>query len=230
MKQKQILVILIVIILAIIACLTAYMLVNSHDENYTTLRISNSCTIDVPNENNTVERINGNITKFSFNSSNLTILHEKSGKNNELKSMNTKIIKNSEQTENNIHRDKSSGLYSTFIENKNTGDALLITSNDLNQLKKVANSVKFSKPLNTNIFKNNNNNTTADDNATTSILDLFQNTGQSQQSSNQPNSNNNPTPTPTPEPTPTPTPAPDSGSDDGSKQDDGSKYPSFIPG
>ena len=95
MKEKQILVILIVIILAIMACLTAYMLVNSHSGSYTTLRISNSCTIEVPNENNTVESIEGGISKFSFNSSNLTITHQKSENNSEIKSLNTKQIQDS---------------------------------------------------------------------------------------------------------------------------------------
>lgn len=226
MRGKQILIITIIVIIAIIACFTTYMIVNSNDVSYATLRISNSCTIEVPNENNTVEHVKGNITKFSFNSSHLNISHEKSGKNNELKAINTKLVKDSKEVENNIFHEDSSGIYSTFIENKNTGDALLITSNNLDLLKKVANSVKFTKPANIKIT--NKTNDTAKDNTNTSILDIFQNnknTASQHTSSNNQSSNNNPTPSPTPAPTPS-----DDSSDKDSKQDEDSKYPSFIPG
>lgn len=220
MKEKQILVILIVIILAIMACLTAYMLVNSHSGSYTTLRISNSCTIEVPNENNTVESIEGGISKFSFNSSNLTITHQKSENNSEIKSLNTKQIQNSQQIEDKIYHDNSTGTYSIFIENKNTGDSLLITSNNLDLLKRVSNSVKFSKPMNTH---NSNNNTTADNTTDDSTSNTIQNNNQvsHQTSNNQSNNNPNPAPTPTPS---------NDGSDSDSKKEEDSKYPSFIPG
>ena len=220
MKQKQILVILIVIILAIVACLTAFMLVNSHSGSYTTLRISNSCTIEVPNEKNTAESMNGGISKFSFNSSNLTIMHQKSGNNSAIKSLNTEQIQNSQQIENNIYYDNSTGTYSIFIENKNTGDSLLITSNSLDLLKRVSNSVKFSKPTNTH----NANNTTADnttDDSSSNTIQSNNNQGSRQTNNNQ--SNNNPTPSPSPTPS-------DGGSDSDSKKDEDSKYPSFIPG
>lgn len=220
MKEKQILVILIVIILAIMACLTAYMLVNSHSGSYTTLRISNSCTIEVPNENNTVESIERGISKFSFNSSNLTITHQKSENNSEIKSLNTKQIQNSQQIEDKIYHDNSTGTYSIFIENKNTGDSLLITSNNLDLLKRVSNSVKFSKPMNTH---NSNNNTTADNTTDDSTSNTIQNNNQvsHQTSNNQSNNNPNPAPTPTPS---------NDGSDSDSKKEEDSKYPSFIPG
>ena len=220
MKEKQILVILIVIILAIMACLTAYVLVNSHSGSYTTLRISNSCTIEVPNENNTVESIEGGISKFSFNSSNLTITHQKSENNSEIKSLNTKQIQNSQQIEDKIYHDNSTGTYSIFIENKNTGDSLLITSNNLDLLKRVSNSVKFSKPMNTH---NSNNNTTADNTTDDSTSNTIQNNNQvsHQTSNNQSNNNPNPAPTPTPS---------NDGSDSDSKKEEDSKYPSFIPG
>ncbi len=221
MKQKQILVILIVIILAIVACLTAFMLVNSHSGSYTTLRISNSCTIEVPNEKNTVESINGGISKFSFNSSNLTIMHQKSGNNSEIKSLNTKQIQNSKQIENNIYYDNSAGTYSIFIENKNTGDSLLITSNNLDLLKRVSNSVKFSKPTNTH----NPNNTTADNTTDSSSSNTIQSNNNNQVSHQTSNNQSNNNPTPSPSPTPS-----DGGSDSDSKKDDDSKYPSFIPG
>lgn len=222
MKEKQILVILIVIILAIMVCLTAYMFVNSHSGSYTTLRISNSCTIEVPNENNTVESIGGGVSKFSFNSSNLTITHQKSENNSAIKSLNTKQIQNSQQIEDNIHYDNSTGTYSIFIENKNTGDSLLITSNNLDVLKRVSNSVKFSKPINTH---NSNNNTTADNTTDDSNSNTIQNDNQASHQTSNNRSNNNPNPAPTPTPTPS-----DDGSDGNSKKEEESKYPSFIPG
>jgi hypothetical protein len=158
MKAKQTLVILIVVILAIIACLTAYTLVNSHEESLSTLRISNSCTVEAPISNNTVEHLDGKVIKFTFKSGDLTITHQKSGNNSEIKSLNTEQIKNSEKVEGNIYRDTSSGIYSTFIENNDTGDALLITSTNLDLLKRVSNSIKFKAPINMEV--NDTNNTT----------------------------------------------------------------------
>ena len=193
MKEKQILVILIVVILAILACLTTYMLIYSNYGGYATLRISNSCTIKVPNENNTVEKIGSNITRFSFATSDLNISHEKSGNNSEIKSIYTQLIKDADEIEGNIYKDKSDGLYSTFIENKNTWDALLITSKNLDVVKKVSKSVKFTKPINMD-----NTNTT--DNTTSDIADNVTNSfsnHQSQQNHIQSNNNNNnPTPNP----------------------------------
>ena len=216
MKQKQILIILIIIILAVLACLTTYLLVHSHQENFMTLRISNSCSVDVPNTNNTMERLEGGITKYIFPSSELNITHQKSGNNSEIKSINTKQSKNSEKIEDNIYRDSSTGTYSTFIENKETRDALLITSNNLDLLKKVSESVKFKKVSNTNISNNTTDNTTTDD-GQNSINESNWQRGTSQQSSNQSGSSRNrnmqPEETPSSEPS----------------QDKESKYPSYIP-
>ena len=94
MKQKQILIISIIVILAILVCLTAFLIVNSNQGNYTTLRISNSCTVDVPNVNNTMEHMNGSISKYLFSSIDLNITHQKSKNNSEIKSINTKENKN----------------------------------------------------------------------------------------------------------------------------------------
>ena len=211
MKQKQILIILIVIILAVIACFTTYFLVHSHQESFMTLRISNSCSVDVPNTNNTIERLEGGITKYIFPSSKLNITHQKSKNNSEIKSINTKENKNSEKIEGDIYRDSSTGTYSTFIENKETGDALLITSGNLDLLKKVSGSVKFKKVSNTNTT----NNTT--DNTVSSVNDSNWQRGTSQQSSNQSGSSQNrntqPEETPSSEP----------------RSDEEPKYPSFIP-
>lgn len=160
MKQKQILIILIVIILAVVACLTTYMLVHSHQESFMTLRISSSCTIDVPDTNNTFERLDGGISRYMFPSSDLNITHQKSENNSEIRSINSNQIKNSEIIEDNIYHDKSTGIYSIFIENNGTKDALLITSSNLDLLKKISSSIKFKKVLN----KNSDNNIT--DNAT----------------------------------------------------------------
>lgn len=159
MKQKEILVISIIAILAIIVCLTAFLMVNSNQENYETLRISNSCTVDVPNVNNTVERMDGGISKYILNSIDLNITHQKSGNNSQIKSINSQLLKNSEKVEGDIYRESDSNVYLTFIENKNTGDALLITSLDLNLLKKVVNSIKFTKPLTSNNTANDTNST-----------------------------------------------------------------------
>ena len=95
MKQKQILIISIIVILAILVCLTAFLIVNSNQSDYTTLRISNSCTVDVPNVNNTMEHMNGSISKYLFSSIDLNITHQKSGNNTQLKSMNSALLNNS---------------------------------------------------------------------------------------------------------------------------------------
>ena len=222
MKQKQILIILIVLIIAILACLTAYIFVNSNTGDYATLRISNSCTIEVPNENNTMEHMNSGVSKYSFKSGNLNITHQKSANNSEIKSIYEEQIKNSKKIEDNIYHDETSGTYSIFIENKNTGDALLITSSDLNLLKKVSSSVKFKKAANMNINTNN----TTDNSTETTDSDVasedsasetnMQESQTSQQGYNQ-NSNNQNSNTPTQENT-----------NNKESQKEESKYPSVI--
>ena len=147
MKQKQILIISIIVILAILACLTTFLIVNSNQGDYTTLRVSNSCTIDVPNVNNTMEHMSGGISKYLFSSVDLNITHQKSENNTQLKSINNESLKNSQKVDNDIYRDNTSGVYSAFIENKNTGDALLITSSNLDLLKKVKNNYQNSGGL-----------------------------------------------------------------------------------
>lgn len=217
MKQKQILIILIILIIAILACLTAYMFVNSNSGDYTTLRISNSCTIEVPNENNTMEHMDGSVSKYSFKSGNLNITHQKSENNSEIKSIYEKQIKNSKNIEDNIYHDETSGTYSIFIENKDTGDALLITSTDLNLLKKISSSVKFKKAANMNM---DNNNTTDNSTSTTGSDASSDNSAsgtnmqqsQSSQQSNNQNSN---------------TPSPDN-TNNKEKEEQESKYPSVI--
>ena len=222
MKQKQILIILIVLIIAILACLTAYIFVNSNTGDYTTLRISNSCTIEVPNENNTMEHMNSGVSKYSFKSGNLNITHQKSANNSEIKSIYEEQIKNSKKIEDNIYHDETSGTYSIFIENQNTGDAILITSSNLDLLKKVSGSVKFKKANNLNM----NNNNTTDNSTSTSEGDVsgdnapsetnMQESQTSQQGYNQ-NSNNQNSNTPTQENT-----------NNKESQKEESKYPSVI--
>ncbi len=221
MKQKQILIILIVLIIAILACLTAYIFVNSNTGDYTTLRISNSCTIEVPNENNTMEHMNSGVSKYSFKSGNLNITHQKSANNSEIKSIYEEQIKNSKKIEDNIYHDETSGTYSIFIENQNTGDAILITSSNLDLLKKVSGSVKFKKANNLNMNSNN----TTDNSTSTSEGDVSGDNApsetntqqsQSQQSYNQ-NSNNQNINTPSQDNT---------NNQESEKQE--SKYPSLI--
>ena len=213
MKQKQILIILIVLIMAILACLTAYMFVNSNTGDYATLRISNSCTIEVPNENNTMEHMNSGVSKYSFKSGNLNITHQKSANNSEIKSIYEEQIKNSK---------KISGTYSIFIENKNTGDVLLITSSDLNLLKRVSSSVKFKKAANINMATNNTtDNSTANPDGDVSSDDTaseenVQNPQSSQQSYSQNTNNQNSN-----------TPAQDNTNNRESQKEE-SKYPSVI--
>lgn len=217
MKQKQMLIISIIVILAILACLTAFLVVNSNQSEYATLRISNSCTIDVPNVNNTMEHMNGSVSKYMFSSVDLNITHQKSGNNSQIKSMSAKLLKNSEKIEGDIYRDSGSGVYSIFIENKNTGDALLITSGNLDLLKKVVNSIKFSKPLTsknntTNTTDNGTDNQTAD-NTNTNITK--NNVVSRSQSSNQSSSST---------PQTTPVPSESSNSEPATESD----YPSYI--
>ena len=218
MKEKQILIILIVIILAVLACLTTYMLVNSHEESFTTFKIGNTCTVDVPNTNYTIEHPNDGVSKYIFESGKLNITHQKSSNNTEIKSINSLLTKNSETIENNIHYDSSTGVYSIFIEDNATGDALIITSTNLDLLKRVANSVKFKKLSNTPSVNNTtDDNSSLDDNGladdANSGDDSQQQNTPSQQNSNQ---NNNP--------------QTDTGSSSNSKQqEDQSAYPSSIP-
>lgn len=222
MKQKQILIILIVLIIAILACLTAYIFVNSNTGDYTTLRISNSCTIEVPNENNTMEHMNGGVSKYSFKSGNLNIIHQKSANNSEIKSIYEEQIKNSKKIEDNIYHDETSGTYSIFIENQNTGDAILITSSNLDLLKKVSGSVKFKKAANINMDTNNttdNSTTTADSGVSSDNTPSdtnMQNSQSSQQGNNQNSNNQNSN-----------TPAQDNTNNKESEKQE-SKYPSVI--
>lgn len=146
MKQKQVLVISIVIIIAILACLTTFLIVNSHEESLSTLRISNSCTIDVPMTNNTVKSLGNGVSKFIFEESDVNITHQKTENNSEIKKINDDLVKNSEEVEDGIYYDSETGNYFTFIENAETGDAILIEAKDLNLLKRMAKSVKFTIP------------------------------------------------------------------------------------
>lgn len=146
MKQKEIMIISIVIIIAILACLTTFLIVNSHEESLSTLRISNSCTIEVPMTNNTVESLGNGVSKFIFEESNVNITHQKTGNNSEIKKMNDDLVKNSQEVEDGIYYDSSTDTYFTFIENEETGDAILIEAKDLNLLKRMAKSVKFTNP------------------------------------------------------------------------------------
>lgn len=146
MKQKQVLVISIVIIIGVLACLTTFLIVNSHEESLSTLRISNSCTIDVPMTNNTVESLGNGVSKFIFEESEVNITHQKTENNSEIKKMNDDLVKNSEEVEDGIYYDSKTGNYFTFIENEETGDAILIEAKDLNLLKRMAKSVKFTNP------------------------------------------------------------------------------------
>lgn len=155
MKQKQILLISIVVIIAILACVTAYLMVNSHEETLSTLRISNTCTISVPITNNTIETQGNGISKFIFQSSNLNITHQKNGNNSEIKKIYSDKIKHSKEVEAGIYYDDSTGTYFTFIENNETGDSILIEAKDLNLLKRVAKSVKFTPLKVINIPENN---------------------------------------------------------------------------
>ena len=216
MKQKQILIILIVIILAVVACLTTYMLVHSHQESFMTLRISSSCTVDVPNTNNTVERLDGGVTRYMFPSSELNITHQKSGNNSEIRSINSNQIKNSEKIEEHIYRDTSTGIYSMFIENKGTGDALLITSSNLDLLKKVFAGIKFKKVLNKNIDNNTTDNATEED-INEPINESNWESWSWQPASNQSGSKQNTNPQPDTTPSSDPVPEKES------------KYPSYIP-
>ena len=143
MKKKQLLIIAIIVVLAVVACLTAYMLVNSQPESLNTLRISDSCTVEVPVDNNTVQNLNDGIKLYSFETHSLNITHEKNSNNSEIRELFSNLTKNCEKKEDNIYYDSSTGIYSTFIENSATGDGLIISSSDLDLLKRVSASLKF---------------------------------------------------------------------------------------
>ena len=161
MKQKEIFIIAIIAILAILACLTTYMIVNSsHEDTYSTLRISSSCSVEVPSAENSTDHLANGITRYSFPSKDLNITYQKSGNNTELKKMNSDQISNSKPVEGNIYFDEETGIYSTFIENSQSGEALLITAADLDMLKRVSTSVKFAKSADTVV---EDNNTTSDE-------------------------------------------------------------------
>ena len=147
MKQKEIIIISIVVIIAILLCLATFLLVNSHEESLSTLRISSSCTISVPATNNTVESLGDGVSKYIFKDSDVNITHQKTENNSEIKNIYSDMIKNSKEVEDGIYYDSSAGIYSTFIEDNESGDAILITAKDINLLKKIAKSVKFTKPV-----------------------------------------------------------------------------------
>lgn len=218
MKQKQILIILIIAILAILVCLTIYTIVNSNQGDLKTLQISNTCAINVPNTNHSLERLDGGISKFSYNKDNLTVFHQKSGNNSEIKSMYNNQIKNSKNVEGNIYHDDSTGVYSVFIENKNTGDCVLITSTNLDLIKKVSKSLQFKKASNTNTTDNATDNSTSDtgvdSNSQTQYLQPQSSSSNQSNNNNNNNNNNNQN-----------TPSEDTNNEP--KQDD-SKYPSVI--
>ena len=163
MKKKQLLIIAIIVVLAVVACLTAYMLVNSQPESLNTLRISDSCTVEVPVDNNTVQNLNDGIKLYSFETHSLNITHEKNSNNSEIRELFSNLTKNCEKKEDNIYYDSSTGIYSTFIENSATGDGLIISSSDLDLLKRVSASLKFKNPKTTDIANDTNTTEEAED-------------------------------------------------------------------
>lgn len=160
MLSKKQLVLAVIIILAVLACLTAYMIVNSQQDNYGTLKLSSSCSVSVPLVENNVESVNKDIMNYSFNKNDLNIIYQKSINDTEIKSLNEKQVSKAQLTEDNIYYDKSTGIYSAFIENNDTSDSIIITCKDLNLLKKIKNSVKFSKQTKNLNTTNTSNNTT----------------------------------------------------------------------
>ena len=168
MKNKKLIIIIILIVLAILLCCTTYMLITQHQESYITLRISNSCSIKVPNSENTVENLDGNLTKYIFNANGLNITHQKSANNSEIKSLQENEIKNSQLIEDNIYYNADSNTYTKFIENNETNDALLISSTDLNLLKNVSNSVEFNNSFNISSENNATGENTSYDSTDTS--------------------------------------------------------------
>ncbi len=154
MISKKNLIMVIIIILAAIACLTTYMLVNSQAEGYGTLKLSDTCSLSVPLVENSVENLNNGISNYSFNKSDLNILYQKSKNNTAIKSINIEHVENSKIAEDNIYYDEDTGVYSVFIENNNTSESLLITCHDLDLLKNIRDSVKFSKHVNNPVKHN----------------------------------------------------------------------------
>lgn len=163
MLSKKQLVLAVIIMLAILACLTTYMIVNSQQDNYGTLKLSSSCNVSVPLVENHVENINNDIVNYSFKKNDLNIIYQKSVNNTGIKSLNEKQIAKSKLTEDNIYYDEDTGVYSAFIENKDTSDSILIICKDLNLLKKIKNSVKFSKQINNVKNTNTTNNTSGNE-------------------------------------------------------------------
>lgn len=153
MKKQNIILILILIVCVVCAGIVASQTIFSNTE-YTTLRISDSCTLEVPVSDEAVNSIDNygifiyqdpkhdlNIT--SFNSQDGVTL---SGAVQMASIRDNALLNNKQIIENGttIYHNEKTGVYSIFIGNNQTHDNILIQCSDLDILMHVLDSVKYS--------------------------------------------------------------------------------------
>lgn len=153
MKKQNIILILILIVCVVCAGIVASQTIFSNTE-YTTLRISDSCTVEVPVSDEAVNSTDNygifiyqdpkhdlNIT--SFNSQDGVTL---SGAVQMASIRDNALLNNKQIIENGttIYHNEKTGVYSIFIGNNQTHDNILIQCSDLDILMHVLHSVKYS--------------------------------------------------------------------------------------
>ncbi len=149
MKQKY-LIIGVVIVVAIIA---AFAITSSGNTKYTTLDVSKTCSLQVP-ESNDVAGINSGVFTHVDKEHNLNISSYNSAESNnssaidkmnslvENQKLNTQALEENGTT---IYYNKDAGTYAISLVNNQTQDNILIVTHDKDLALKIANSVKYDK-------------------------------------------------------------------------------------
>ena len=148
-------------VIVIVAIAAALAITHSGEIKYTTLDVSKTCSLQVPESNN-VESLdndsgifchidkehNLNITSYNGAESNNSSAMDKMNSLVENQKLNSQTLEENGTT---IHYNKDAGTYAIFLSNNETQDNVLIITHDKDLALAIANSVKYGE---------NNSNTT----------------------------------------------------------------------
>ncbi|OWT32558.1 hypothetical protein BGI41_07045 [Methanobrevibacter sp. 87.7] len=156
MDKKLLTSIIIIIIIAIIAGVTAFVYFSNPNVQYTNVELSPSCTIDIPVSNNLVNNtIGDNISQINDTQNDFFIMYYNSNSGNLSSSLGDGVklaaIRDSykigaeQETINNetVWYNKDTKYYMTFLGNDTTHDNILIVTKNKNILTHVMTSIKY---------------------------------------------------------------------------------------
>lgn len=149
MVEKRTLIIGLIIIIAILAVVTCFLVAGDMFANSDTeLNLTDSCSCLVPASHSANLNEKDNVHAYEDSEHNLTVVafNTKSSSGADLMNnvLNSSLV-GAVQVINgtSVHFDKKTGMYSIFVGSSATHDDVLIISKDLDLLLKVYNSLKF---------------------------------------------------------------------------------------